>query len=768
MLSAAVQEVLKVAVQEVQRRRHELLTVEHILFSLTTVAPGRLLLEGSGASVAVLREQLEGFFRNEMQVLPDQGEHEVHQTAGVQRVLERALGHIHASGRSQVELGDLFVAILDEEDSYAHYFLTRQGVDRLDALTFISHGMPEGGGSRGVAPDAAREKEEGEAGENVLEKYATELTARARDGKIDPLVGRQEELDRAIEVLCRRRKNNPLFVGDPGVGKTALAEGLALRIAQGQVPKKFKDVKIYALDMGLILAGTRYRGEFESRLKAIVEELKNIPDAVVFIDEIHTIVGAGATSGGSMDASNLLKPVLASGELRCIGSTTHEEFRNHLEKDRALTRRFQRIDVGEPNAEDCFAILNGLQTHYAGHHRVRYSETVLRSIVDLSNRYVRDRLQPDKAIDVMDEVGAAVDLRRKDEKRTAAVTVSDVERIVARMAGVPVRTVSGQERNRLANLEKNLKQIVFGQEEAVEQTVRAILRSRAGLGQRQRPTGAFLFYGPTGVGKTELARGLAQTMGVEFLRYDMSEYMEPHTVSRLIGSPPGYVGFDQGGLLTEAVRKAPYSVVLLDEIEKAHPDIFNILLQVMDYGTLTDNSGRKTDFSHTVLIMTSNAGTFEMSKASIGFGKAAPEDAARKALGAVERLFTPEFRNRLDAMIPFRALTPAMMQRIVDKFLREIGNSLAEQQVTLASTPRARAWLAEKGYDPAMGARPLRRLLRSRVEDALAGELLFGHLRHGGLVRLGVKDNELVLQFPDAAPAQGAEAEEGDDGRKDA
>ena len=399
---------------------------------------------------------------------------------------------------------------------------------------------------------------------------------------------------------------------------------------------------------------------------------------------------------------------------------------------------------------------------------MRYSETVLRSIVDLSNRYVRDRLQPDKAIDVMDEVGAAVDLRRKDEKRTAAVTVSDVERIVARMAGVPVRTVSGQERNRLANLEKNLKQIVFGQEEAVEQTVRAILRSRAGLGQRQRPTGAFLFYGPTGVGKTELARGLAQTMGVEFLRYDMSEYMEPHTVSRLIGSPPGYVGFDQGGLLTEAVRKAPYSVVLLDEIEKAHPDIFNILLQVMDYGTLTDNSGRKTDFSHTVLIMTSNAGTFEMSKASIGFGKAAPEDAARKALGAVERLFTPEFRNRLDAMIPFRALTPAMMQRIVDKFLREIGNSLAEQQVTLASTPRARAWLAEKGYDPAMGARPLRRLLRSRVEDALAGELLFGRLRHGGLVRLGVKDNELVLQFPDAAPAQGAEAEEGDDGRNDA
>ena len=513
MLSAAVQEVLKVAVQEVQRRRHELLTVEHILFSLTTVAPGRLLLEGSGASVAVLREQLEGFFRNEMQVLPDQGEHEVHQTAGVQRVLERALGHIHASGRSQVELGDLFVAILDEEDSYAHYFLTRQGVDRLDALTFISHGMPEGGGSRGVSPDAAREKEEGEAGENVLEKYATELTARARDGKIDPLVGRQEELDRAIEVLCRRRKNNPLFVGDPGVGKTALAEGLALRIVSGNVPPEFKDTKIYSLDLGAVLAGARYRGDFEGRIKAVVGALQKIPGAILFIDEIHTIVGAGSTSGGSMDASNLLKPILAEGKLRCIGSTTYDEFRNHFEKDRALARRFQKVDIKEPSLDECVDILKGLQPHYEKHHNVRYSSSSLRAAVELSARHVQDRLLPDKAIDVMDEAGASVRLR-PGFKSGSSVSRQDVERIVARMAGIPARTVSGKERDRLKTLKDDLGSVLFGQDEAVDIVTRAILRSRAGLGRTDRPAGSFLFYGPTGVGKTELAKQLAERMGV--------------------------------------------------------------------------------------------------------------------------------------------------------------------------------------------------------------------------------------------------------------
>ena len=588
-----------------------------------------------------------------------------------------------------------------------------------------------------------------------------DLTARAREGKIDPLVGREQELDRAIEILCRRRKNNPLFVGDPGVGKTALAEGLALRIAEGRAPEMFANTRLFALDMGLLLAGTRYRGDFEGRLKAVVQALKGMPEAILFIDEIHTIVGAGSTSGGSMDASNLLKPALASGEIRCIGSTTYEEFRNHLEKDRALARRFQRIDLREPDAKDCLAILQGLEGRYAAHHQVRYSPAVLKAMVELSARHVRDRLLPDKAIDVMDETGAAVRLRQSvpsdaassasDREARPAVSMADVERVVARMAGIPLRTVSGRERVRLASLERDLKHLVFGQEEAIELIVRAILRARAGLGQEQRPAGAFLFYGPTGVGKTEVARSLAKLMGVEFLRYDMSEYMEKHSVSRLIGSPPGYVGFDQGGLLTEAVRKSPYSVVLLDEVEKAHPDIFNVLLQVMDYATLTDNTGRKTDFSNVILIMTSNAGAFEMSRAAIGFGQAAPEDAARKGLKAVEKLFTPEFRNRLDALAPFRSLSQEMMLRIVDKFLAEIRATLAQRNVTLNVTDKARQWLARKGFDPAMGARPLRRLLRTELEDRLARELLFGLLKKGGSARLTLRDDALAL-MPTASP----------------
>ena len=634
-------------------------------------------------------------------------------------------------------------------------------------LTFISHGLGEGGGSRGVEESGTGEADDGASGGtraakgDPLAQYTVDLTARAREGKIDPLVGREQELDRAIEVLCRRRKNNPLFVGDPGVGKTALAEGLALRIAEGRVPEMFADTKLFALDMGLVLAGTRYRGDFEGRLKAIVQALKAMPEAILFIDEIHTIVGAGSTSGGSMDASNLLKPALASGEIRCIGSTTYEEFRNHLEKDRALARRFQRIDLREPDVTDCLAILQGLEGRYAEHHRVRYSPAVLNAMVELSARHVRDRLLPDKAIDVMDETGAAVRLRQSvpsDASPSAsgrearpAVSMADVERVVARMAGIPIRTVSGRERARLASLERDLKHLVFGQEEAIELTVRAILRARAGLGQEQRPAGAFLFYGPTGVGKTEVARSLAKLMGVEFLRYDMSEYMEKHSVSRLIGSPPGYVGFDQGGLLTEAVRKAPYSVVLLDEVEKAHPDIFNVLLQVMDYATLTDNTGRKTDFSNVILIMTSNAGAFDMSRSAIGFGQAAPEDAARKGLKAVENLFTPEFRNRLDAMVPFRSLSQEMMLRIVDKFLAEIRATLAQRNVTLSVTDKARQWLARKGFDPAMGARPLRRLLRNELEDRLAHELLFGSLKKGGSARLTLKDDALAL-MPTASP----------------
>ena len=754
MLSKNVQLVIRDALMEAHRRRHDLLTVEHVLFALTNSMKGRIILEGSGASVPVLREQLEEFFNKELETVSLAEKHEVTQTDSVQRVLERALAHIRSAGRDAVELGDLLISIMDEEESYAYFYLRKQGIERLDVLTFISHGFDEGAGSRGVEA-GAETGENGEAKADPLAQYTVELTARAREGKIDPLVGRAAELDRAVEVLCRRRKNNPLFVGDPGVGKTALAEGLALRIVEGNIPEMFAKTKLYALDMGLLLAGTRYRGDFEGRLKAVVQRLKEQPDCILFIDEIHTIVGAGSTSGGSLDASNLLKPVLANGEIRCIGSTTYEEYRNHFEKDRALARRFQRIDLTEPTAEECLGILEGLEPRYAQYHHVRYSPAALKAMVELTSRHVRDRLLPDKAIDVLDETGAAVRLGRgvtpaakagKKSKDAPLVSVGDVERIVARMAGIPVRTVSGKERNRLATLEKDLKNLVFGQEKAIELTVRAILRARAGLGQEQRPAGAFLFYGPTGVGKTEVARSLAKLMGVEFLRYDMSEYMEKHSVSRLIGAPPGYVGFDQGGLMTEAVRKAPYSVVLLDEVEKAHPDIFNVLLQVMDYATLTDNTGRKTDFSNVILIMTSNAGAFEMSRPAMGFGGTAPQDAAHKGLKAVENTFSPEFRNRLDALVPFSSLSEPMMLRIVDKFVAEIRTSLEHRGVTLALADSARKWLARKGFDPAMGARPLRRLLRTELEDRLAHELLFGTLKKGGTAKLGLKDDQLVLE----------------------
>lgn len=762
MLSRHVQTVLRDALMEVQRRRHELLTVEHLLYAFADNAKGRLILEGSGAGVDVLFEQLESFFSTELDRAPEDFSPEISQTEAVQRVLERAVLHIRAAGRDTVDLGDLLIAIMDEDDSYAAFYLRKQGVGRLDVLTFVSHGLEDGQGSRGTASEG-REGRDGPSdansmGENdenrkdPLALYTTDLTAHAREGRLDPLIGREAELDRAVEVLCRRRKNNPLFVGDPGVGKTALAEGLAQRIVAGRVPEVFAQTRLFALDMGLVLAGTRYRGDFEARLKAIVQALKDLPDAILFIDEIHTIVGAGSTSGGSMDASNLLKPVLAGGEMRCIGSTTHEEFRNHFEKDRALARRFQRIDLREPSVDDCLAILQGLEQRYAEHHKVRYNAAALKAMVELSDKHLRDRLLPDKAIDVMDEAGASVRLAHNGGKAEESVrarpvvSIADVERIVARMAGIPLRSVSGQERTRLSHLARDLKNLVFGQESAVEQTVRAILRSRAGLGQAQRPAGAFLFYGPTGVGKTEVARSLARLLGVEFLRFDMSEYMEKHAVSRLIGAPPGYVGFDQGGLLTEAVRKTPHAVLLLDEIEKAHPDIFNVLLQVMDYATLTDTAGRKTDFSHVIVIMTSNAGASEMARASIGFTTAAPEDAARKALKAVENTFSPEFRNRLDALVPFRSLSREMMLRIVDKFLAEISLTLAARTVQLSVGGKARKHLANKGFDPSMGARPLRRVLRTEVEDKLAHELLFGVLKKGGTARLTLKGDELVLE----------------------
>ncbi|MBQ7738810.1 MAG: ATP-dependent Clp protease ATP-binding subunit ClpA [Desulfovibrionaceae bacterium] len=747
MLNSDVQSILRDALSEVQRRRHDMLTIEHVLFAMTKSMKGRIVLEGSGCSVGTLREQLEGFFRQEMEVIDYDQATEVAQTVGLQRMLDRALAHVRSAGKTEVDVGDILVSIM-EEDCYGEYFLRRQGVERIDVLTFISHGMDDADEEGEEA--YASEKEGEEAAKNALAKYTTELTSKAREGKIDPLIGRDTELDRTIEVLCRRRKNNPLFVGEPGVGKTAMVEGLALRIADGQVPPMFKKTKIYALDMGIILAGTKYRGDFESRLKGVVKELMTIPDAILFIDEIHTLVGAGSVSGGSMDAANLLKPALASGDIRCIGSTTYEEFRNHLEKDRALARRFQKIDLHEPSLDDCTAILSGLQSKYASFHHVTYSDEVLRNIVDLSARHVRDRLLPDKAIDVLDEVGAKVHLMVSmeggDTSEPTPISVHDVEKVVARMAGIPERSVSGEEEVRLANLESDLKTYVFGQDEAVEITVQAILRSRAGLSLDQRPQGSFLFYGPTGVGKTEIAKSLAQIMGVEFIRFDMSEYMEKHSVSRLVGTPPGYVGFDQGGLLTEAVRKAPYSVVLLDELEKAHPDIFNILLQVMDYGTLTDNTGRKTDFSNVILIMTSNAGAFEMSTRSVGFSNTEVEDSAGKALKAVEKLFSPEFRNRLDALVPFHNLTPEMMLHIVDKFLKEISANLTKRNVDLVMSDAAKKWFATSGYDPKMGARPLRRLLRTELEDKLARELLFGQLKEGGKAIFDVAEDKLTFE----------------------
>ncbi len=746
MIGKHLQWAVSHAVSEAGRRRHEYLTLEHLLYSIAYEPQGRKIIENCGASAAVLRDNLEHFFQTHLEQVAEEETREVVQTLGVQRVLRNAVQHIRSAGREVVEIGDVLAAIMEEEDSYACYYLRRQGITRLELLTCISHNMEDAPGSTGV-----EERQEEQGGDDALEKYATDLTERARAGRIDPLVGREVELERCIEVLSRRRKNNPLLVGDPGVGKTAVAEGLALRIACGEVPEAFKNVRIFSLDIGSMLAGARYRGDFEGRLKSVVAAIRRIPDAVMFIDEIHTIVGAGATSGGSMDASNLLKPVLAAGELRCIGSTTYEEYRNHLEKDRALSRRFQRIDIREPSSEECLEILKGLKSAYEAHHNVRYSPAVLKAIVELSARHVPDRLLPDKAIDVLDEAGAAVRLR-PSSKEGAAVSLRDIERIVARMGGVPERSVSSGEKDRLRTLEEDMRAVLFGQDDAISITVSAILRARAGLGREKRPAGSFLFYGPTGVGKTEFARRLAELLGVTFLRYDMSEYMEKHAVSRLIGAPPGYVGFDQGGLLTEALRKTPYALVLLDEMEKAHPDIFNVLLQVMDYATLTDNTGRKADFRNVILIMTSNAGVREMTSSSLGFVESKPEDVTRRGLRAVEQTFSPEFRNRLDALVPFQGLSPELMGRIVDKFLLQMEKGLKEKKLRLRLTPAARDWLAENGYDPKLGARPLQRLMRTEIEDVLARELLFGKLARGGEALVDVKDDKPVFSFEPRVP----------------
>ncbi len=747
--------LLALALDEARRRKHGVLTAEHLLLTLLQQDDLREAVQSYGISAAILRMQMDDFLRRQLDVLPEMPEAEAVRP-------ERGMGELLAALDSRFAaplpgesaryaaaeaVRQILLLLLLDEQGYASRCLARQGLE----LDMVRQPLPPEPGTAGpsAAPsreafaDAGRSRESGVA-EDPLAEYAEDLTEKARQGKIDPLVGREAELDRALEVLCRRRKNNPLFVGDAGVGKTAMAEGLALRVAEGRVPEMFRDLHIFALDMGQVLAGTRYRGDFESRLKAIIGALRARENAMLFIDEIHTLVGAGATSDGSLDASNLLKPALASGELRCMGSTTHEELRNCLEKDKGLARRFQRIDIHEPSARQCLDILRGLRDRYAAHHGVEYPQSALQATVDLSTRYLRDRMLPDKAIDVMDEAGALVRMR-PGFKPGQKVSVRDVETVVARMAGIPRQSVSSRERVRLATLEQDLKKEVFGQDEAVSSVARAILRSRAGFSERRRPAGAFLFYGPTGVGKTEVARALARLLGVDFLRFDMSEYMEPHAVSRLIGAPPGYVGYEQGGLLTEGVRRSPHCVLLLDELEKAHPEIFNILLQVMDDATLTDTSGRKTDFRHAILIMTSNAGAFEMAKSSVGFGQRQAQDASHRGRQALNNLFPPEFRNRLDGIVSFNSLQPSLMLHIVDKFLREIADGLRGRRIRLEVSEAARGWLAEKGYDPSMGARPLRALLRNELEDRLASEILFGSLKKGGVARFDLNDGALVL-----------------------
>jgi len=750
MFSQEVQITFSLAVREAQRRHHEFLTSEHVLYAMLFEEQGQEVISSCGGDLERLRQTLETFFSEKMESLPGEEEFVPEQTIGLQRVLQRTVLHMQSAGKKEVSVGDLLAAILDEKKSYASYFLLDQGVTRVDVLNYISHGVskvpshPEPTSQ----PDQEQPQEEvpskretkKSAAKDPLELFTVNLLKRARENKIDPLIGRQLELARTVQVLCRRRKNNPIFVGEPGVGKTALAEGLALMIAEEKVPQLLQKFEIYTLDMGALLAGTKFRGDFEERLKAVIQALQQKSEVILFIDEIHTIVGAGATSGGSLDASNILKPVLASGDIRCIGSTTYEEYKNLFDKDRALSRRFQKIDVPEPTVEETIAILRGLRSHYEKYHGVRYREEAIEAAAELAARHINFRHLPDKAIDVIDEAGAFARLQKRPRR---TITVDAVEKVVATMARIPARTVSRSEGDRLRTLARDIKSQVFGQDEPVDLLCQAILRSRAGLSHPEKPVGSFLFTGPTGVGKTEVAKQLALQMGVEFLRFDMSEYMEKHSVARLIGTPPGYVGFDQGGLLTDAVVKNPYAVLLLDEIEKAHPDLFNILLQVMDHGTLTDNSGKQVDFRNVVLIMTSNVGAREMSAQPIGFGS----ERSTTPKAALEKTFTPEFRNRLDAMISFRALDLEIMEEVVDKLLAEMQQSLQDRQVKLQLTAAARRMLAEKGYDPVFGARPLARLLQQEVGDKLAEEILFGRLRQGGRVQIGCRNRQLTFRF---------------------
>ena len=745
MITRNLEAVLKAAFDNARERRHEFVCAEHLLWVLVEDKSARDAIVNCGGDLERLRRELEEFFGAHMETLPEGMDKEPEQTLGFHRIIQRAFIHAQSSEKEEIQGCDLLVAMFREQQCYARYLLEQQDISRFDLVNYISHGvskLPEE--EPQPVPGAEDDEEAGQGNErDPLKAFTVELVEKAANGRVDPLIGRRNEIARTIHVLCRRRKNNPIYVGDPGVGKTAIAEGLALSIHEGTVPEALRETRIYALDMGAVLAGTKFRGEFEARLKGILTALKGRADAVLFIDEIHTVVGAGATSGGSLDASNILKPVLASGELRCIGSTTYHDYRSYFERDRALSRRFQRIEVPEPSVDETCKILQGLKPHYEKHHGVSYTQAALRAAAKLSARHINDRFLPDKAIDVIDEVGASVRILPA-EKRKKTIGPRDVEHIVATMAKIPPRSVSTSDREQLANLDRDLKLVVFGQDEAIDALASTIKLSRSGLGQPEKPTGCFLFSGPTGVGKTEAAKQLAQIMGIEFLRFDMSEYMEKHTVSRLLGAPPGYVGFDQGGLLTDAVRKTPYAVLLLDEIEKAHPDLFNVLLQVMDHATLTDNNGKKADFRNIILIMTTNAGGREMNSAALGF---AHDSNVHKGKEAIEKMFSPEFRNRLDATVFFNSLDPAIIETIVDKFITQLDAQLNERKVTVQLASAARSWLAERGYDPQFGARPMARLIDNEIKKPLAEEILFGQLQNGGRVHIDAKDGKLVFEY---------------------
>ena len=745
MLSQELEFSLNAAFQEAREKRHEYITVEHLLVALLDNPSAARVIRACGGSVDDLRRNLANFLRESVPSLPPNSETDTQPTLGFQRVIQRAVLHVQGVGKKEVTGANVLVAIFGEKDSHAVYFLHKQNISRFDVVNFISHGISKVPGENQPELPAPEESEEGVAApeRSPLDIFTVNLNERARAGKIDPLIGRNNEVERTIQILCRRRKNNPLYVGEAGVGKTAIAEGLAKKIVENEVPEILSHSTIYALDMGALLAGTKYRGDFEKRLKAVLHHLKKQENAILFIDEIHTIIGAGAASGGAMDASNLLKPALSSGELKCIGSTTYQEYRGIFEKDRALSRRFQKIDVAEPTVEETVQILKGLKTRFEEHHGVKYTSPALHAAAELSARYINDRFLPDKAIDVIDEAGASMHLLPPG-KRKKTIGLTEIEEIVAKIARIPPKSVSSSDMKALRTLERDLKLVVFGQDAAIDALTTSIKMSRSGLGSPEKPIGSYLFSGPTGVGKTEVTRQLAKVLGLELIRFDMSEYMERHTVSRLIGAPPGYVGFDQGGLMTDAVNKHPHAVLLLDEIEKAHPDVYNLLLQVMDHGTLTDNNGRKADFRNIILVMTTNAGAEQMSRESMGFAK---QTHVGDDVEAVKRMFSPEFRNRLDAVIPFKSLDEKTIVHVVDKFILELEAQLEDRKVSIELDDAARRWLAKHGYEPAMGARPMARLIREKIKKPLADELLFGKLADGGNVVVTEKDGELVFEF---------------------